>query len=192
DFTEPVTTHTRRFIRVFWALDTALAYSRHYPAINWITSYSAYVDTVTGWWAKNVDKDWRDLRDSLYSILLRENELREIVRLIGPENLSEPDKLIMETARIIREGFLKQNAYDKIDAFASPQKQVKLMRAMVNFYRNAKKLVDSGVPVKVIREKTQDLITELIKARFTIPNEELDKIDELDRRITERLSQIGG
>ncbi|HWQ16659.1 MAG TPA: V-type ATP synthase subunit A [Sulfolobales archaeon] len=192
DFTEPVTTHTRRFIRVFWALDTALAYSRHYPAINWITSYSAYVDTVTGWWAKNVDKDWRDLRDSLYSILLRENELREIVRLIGPENLSEPDKLVMEAARIIREGFLKQNAYDKIDAFASPQKQVKLMRAMVNFYRNAKKLVDSGVPVKVIREKTQDLITELIKARFTIPNEELDKLGELDRRITERLSQIGG
>jgi len=192
DFTEPVTTHTRRFIRVFWALDTALAYSRHYPAINWITSYSAYVDIVSGWWAKNVDKEWKDLRDSIYAILQRENELREIVRLIGPENLAEPDKLIMETARIIREGFLKQNAYDKIDAFASPQKQVRLMKVIMSFYNNAKKLVDSGVSVRTIREKTQDLITELIKARFTIPNEELGKLEELEKRIVERLGSIAG
>jgi V/A-type H+-transporting ATPase subunit A len=192
DFTEPVTTHTRRFIRVFWALDTALAYSRHYPAINWITSYSAYVDTVTNWWVNNVAKDWRELRDTIYSILQRENELREIVRLIGPENLAEPDKLVMDVARIIREGFLKQNAYDKIDAFASPQKQVMLMRAIVSFYRNAKKLVDSGVSVKAIREKTQDLVTELIKARFTIPNEELNKLEELEKRILERLGSIAG
>ncbi len=192
DFTEPVTTHTRRFIRVFWALDTSLAYSRHYPAINWVTSYSAYVDTVTGWWVKNVDKEWRELRDTLYTILLRENELREIVRLIGPENLSEPDKLTLEVARIIREGFLKQNAYDKIDAFASPQKQVKLMKIVVSLYRNAKKLVDSGATVKTIREKSQDLVTELIKARFTIPNEELSRLEELEKRIIDRLSQVGG
>ncbi len=192
DFTEPVTTHTRRFIRVFWALDTALAYSRHYPAINWITSYSAYVDTVTNWWISNVAKDWRELRDTIYSILQRENELREIVRLIGPENLAEPDKLVMDVARIIREGFLKQNAYDKIDAFASPQKQIMLMRAIVSFYRNAKKLVDSGISVKAIREKTQDLVTELIKARFTIPNEELNKLEELEKRILERLGGIAG
>jgi len=192
DFTEPVTTHTRRFIRVFWALDTALAYSRHYPAINWITSYSAYVDTVTGWWANNVAKDWRDLRDTIYAILQRENELREIVRLIGPENLAEPDKLVMDIARIIREGFLKQNAYDRIDAFASPQKQVMLMRAIVSLYRSAKKLVDSGVSVKTIREKTQDLVTELIKARFTVSNEELNKLEELEKRILDRLGSIAG
>lgn len=188
DFTEPVTTHTRRYIRVFWALDTSLAYSRHYPAINWITSYSAYVDLVSGWWAQNVDKEWRSLRDSIYAILQRENELREIVRLIGPENLSEPDKLVMETARIIREGFLKQNAYDKIDAFASPQKQVKQMRAIVSFYNAAKKLVDAGVSVKEIREKVQDLMTELIKARFNISNEELERFDDLEKRLVERLA----
>jgi len=190
DFTEPVTTHTRRFIRVFWALDTALAYSRHYPAINWITSYSAYVETVSNWWASNVAKDWRELRDTIYTILQRENELREIVRLIGPENLAEPDKLVMDVARIIREGFLKQNAYDKIDAFSSPKKQVMLMRAIVSFYRAAKKLVDSGVSVKAIREKTQDLVTELIKARFTIPNEELEKLEDLEKRILERLESV--
>jgi len=192
DFTEPVTTHTRRFIRVFWALDATLAYSRHYPAINWITSYSAYTDLVSSWWSKEVDPSWRNVRDEVMNILLRENELKEVVRLIGVENLPEPDKLIMETARMIRDGFLRQNAYDPIDAFSSPQKQFKLLKLIMTFYRNAKPLVDSGVPVKVIKEKGQSLITEIIKARFTIRNEELEKLDELEKKVIDFFREFRG
>ena len=190
DFTEPVTTHTRRYIRVFWALDASLAYSRHYPAINWITSYSAYVDLVSNWWAENVDKEWRSLRDEIHNILLRENELKEIVRLIGAENLSEPDKLTLEVARIIREGFLKQNAYDRIDAFTSPQKQVRMMKIILRFSTIARKLVESGVTVKTIRETVDDVLTDIIKSRFTISNDDLSKFDELESRLVEKLESL--
>ena len=192
DFTEPVTTHTRRFIRVFWALDAALAYSRHYPAINWIGSYSAYVDLVSEWWSKEVDPSWRTIRDEALNILLRENELKEIVRLVGIENLPEPDKLVMEVARMIRDGFLKQNAYDPIDAFSSPQKQIKLLKLMIKYYRHAKELVDAGTPVRIIREKTLKLMTDIMRARFNISNEELHKLDELEKEIEKYFSELRG
>ena len=190
DFTEPVTTHTRRFIRVFWALDASLAYSRHYPAINWITSYSAYTDLVGEWWSKEVDPSWRALRDEALNILLRENELREVVRLIGVENLPEPDKLIMDIARMIKDGFLRQNAYDPIDAFSSPQKQFKLLRLLLKYYKHAKELVDSGIPVATIREKTQKLVTSIVKARFSVRNDELDKLDELEKEIDKYFEEL--
>jgi len=145
DFTEPVTTHTRRFTKVFWALDTALAYSRHYPAINWILSYSAYAETVEGWWRKKVDERWAEYRKVIMDVLIRENALREIVRLVGTEGLSEQDKLVLETARLIKDGLLKQNAFDPIDTFTTPQKQVALMRMFVEFYRAASEAIKRNV-----------------------------------------------
>ncbi|ALU11556.1 ATP synthase subunit A [Ignicoccus islandicus DSM 13165] len=190
DFSEPVTSHTRRFVRVFWALDASLAYARHYPAINWLTSYSLYVDTVAQWWHQNVNPHWKEYRDELMNILLREDELKEIVRLVGPESLSEPDKLIIETAKIIKEGFLQQNAFDPIDAFCSPQKQFLMMKIIIDFYRKAKDLVNSGVPVAKIREATKDEIAELIRSRFTVKNDELDKLQDLYERLMLKLSQI--
>jgi V/A-type H+-transporting ATPase subunit A len=117
DFAEPVTTHTLRFVRVFWALDPTLAYTRHYLAVNWIMSYSAYVDTVAEWW-RRVGPDWYELRSKLYSILRREEELLEIVRLLGPEALAPEENLVLDAARMIREGFLQQSTYDP---HASPQ-----------------------------------------------------------------------
>ncbi|MEM0457554.1 MAG: V-type ATP synthase subunit A [Sulfolobales archaeon] len=192
DFTEPVTTHTRRFIRVFWALDASLAYSRHYPAINWITSYSAYTDLVSEWWAKEVDPSWRSIRDQIMNILLRENELREVIRLVGSENLPESDKLIVEVARMIKDGFLRQNAYDPIDAFSSPAKQFKLMKLLIVFYENAKALVESGYSVRSIKDKIQSIITEMVKARFTVENERLDKLDELERRLLKAFEELRG
>ena len=190
DFTEPVTSHTRRFVRVFWALDVQLASARHYPAINWIISYSAYVDLVAKWWHENIDPRWKEYRDEMYNILLREDELKEIVRLVGTEGLSERDKLILETAKLIREGYLKQNAFDPIDAFTTPQKQFKLMRAIIDFHRSAMRLVEHGIPVKVIREKLSDLLGKLMRAKFEIPNEEADKIDKLREEILEALDKI--
>ncbi|MGC8970551.1 MAG: V-type ATP synthase subunit A, partial [Conexivisphaera sp.] len=134
DFTEPVTTHTLRFVRVFWALDANLAYTRHYPAINWIQSYSAYVDTVKSWWTENVARDWHLLRARMYQILRREDELLEIVRLLGPESLADEEKLILDAARMIREGYLQQSAYDEVDSYCSPERQYELMRMFVEFY----------------------------------------------------------
>ncbi|MEM1928063.1 MAG: V-type ATP synthase subunit A [Acidilobaceae archaeon] len=190
DFSEPVTSHTSRFIRVFWALDTRLAYSRHYPAINWLLSYSAYVDTVAGWWHDAVDREWREYREEAMRILMREAELQEIVRLVGTEALSERDKLVLETARMIKDGFLKQNAYDPIDAFSTPQKQVKLLKMFIDFYRRADELVRHGLTVARIREAVGRLYVEAVKAKFTIPNDELDKIDELSKKLQEALEGL--
>ncbi len=193
DFTEPVTSHTKRFIRVFWALDTALAYSRHYPAINWIISYSAYAETVKEWWHKNVSPEWYDLRTEAMNILLREDEVKEIVRLVGTEGLSEPDKLVLLTARLLKDGFLKQNAFDPIDAFSEPVKQFKLLQAMIYFHRNAMKLVQAGkLNVAQIQDGLADEFSELVRARFTVPNDQVEKIDELRERILNKLSQLGG
>ncbi|MEM1774698.1 MAG: V-type ATP synthase subunit A [Acidilobaceae archaeon] len=190
DFSEPVTSHTMRFIRVFWALDTRLAYSRHYPAINWLLSYSAYVDLVSEWWLKNIDSNWREYRDEAMNILLREAELQEIVKIVGTESLSEIDKLILETARLLKDGFLKQNVYDPIDAFSTPEKQVKLLKMIINYHRKASELVKHGIPVSRIREALGRQYIEMVKTKFTIPNNELEKIEELEKAVIETLEGL--
>lgn len=176
DFTEPVTTHTIRFIKTFWGLDTKLAYSRHYPAINWMTSYSGYLDFVVKWWS-NIDKEWMDYRGAIYSILQREDELKEIVRLLGPEALPDEQKLILDVARMIKEGFLQQSAYDEIDSYCPPEKQMKLARLFVEYYKEALNTLNRGVPLEVIRG--MPIIPKLIRAKFTIPNDKLEDLDKL-------------
>jgi V/A-type H+-transporting ATPase subunit A len=190
DFTEPVTSNTLRFVRVFWPLDVSLAQQRHYPAINWLQGFSAYVDLVATWWHKNVDPEWKSMRDVMMRLLVREDELRQIVRLVGPESLAEKDKLTLEVARIIRIAFLQQNAFDDIDAFASPQKQAKMMRMIVTFYNRASELVAKGVPTKKIMEANQDLVAEMNRVKFTVKNDELQKIDQLIQAINARFDQL--
>lgn len=190
DFSEPVTSHTMRFVRVFWALDTRLAYSRHYPAINWLISYSAYVDLVTDWWHKSVNPSWRSLRDKMMNILLKEAELQEIVRIMGTESLAEKDKLILETARLIKDGFLKQNAYDPIDAFSTPEKQFKIMKMIMSFHEKAEDLVRLGVPVARIREAIGSLYVDMVKAKFTVKNDELHRIDEIESAVLNALESL--
>jgi len=187
DFTEPVTSHTKRFIRVFWALDTKLAYSRHYPAINWLLSYSAYVDTVENWWSENVDPLWREYRDEAMAILNREDELMEIVRLVGTEGLDEKDKLILETARLIKDGFLKQNAFDPIDAFSPPLKQFKLLKMIIDIHRKALEMIERGFTVAQIKEALGRLYLEIVRAKFTIPNDKLEEIDALEEKVIKTL-----
>jgi V/A-type H+-transporting ATPase subunit A len=177
DFTEPVTTHTIRFIKTFWGLDTRLAYSRHYPAINWMISYSGYISSIAKWWAKNVSEEWFKLREECYYILQREDTLKEIVRLLGPEALPDEEKLVLEVARMIKIGLLQQAAFDKVDTYCSPMKQFKLLKLMVGFYREAQRALRSGIPLADIR--TMQIITRIIKAKFEIPEEEISKIDEL-------------
>jgi len=183
DFTEPVTTHTIRFIKTFWALDTRLAYSRHYPSINWMQSYSGYLEDVSKWWKENVSADWYDLRAESYHILQREDTLKEIVRLLGPEALPDEEKLVLEVARMIKIGILQQNSFDKIDTYCSPEKQLKLVRLMVKFYKESQNSLKAGKSLADIR--AMSVITSLLKAKFEIPDDQISKLDELDRRMSE-------
>ena len=188
DFTEPVTTHTMRFIRTFWALDANLAYTRHYPAINWITSYSAYVETVRKWWAENISVDWYELRYQAYRLLQREADLLEIVRLLGPEALPDEEKLVLDVARMIREGFLQQSAYDEVDAYCPPRKQVMLLNLFVKFHRLAEEALRRGVALKEIRSMA--IIPRLIRAKYEVPNDRLELIEQLERSMEEAFAGL--
>lgn len=188
DFTEPVTTHTMRFIRTFWALDTRLAYSRHYPAVNWMISYSGYLDFIQRWWSAKVDKDWNRLRAQGYELLQREDALKEIVRLLGPEALPDEEKLVLDVARMIKLGLLQQSAYDPIDSYCSPQKQVKLLRVFVDFYKEALAALRSKVPLNEIR--SMPIIPRLLRAKYEIPDAELDRLDQLHSQILQSFQEL--
>jgi V/A-type H+-transporting ATPase subunit A len=188
DFTEPVTTHTIRFIKTFWALDTRLAYSRHYPSINWMQSYSGYLDDVSKWWTSNVSADWYDLRAESYHILQREDTLKEIVRLLGPEALPDEEKLVLEVARMIKIGILQQNSFDKVDTYCGPQKQLKLVKLMVRFYKESIKALKEGAILADIR--AMPIIPLLLKAKFEIPDDQLMRLDDLDKQMTEQFRKV--
>ena len=183
DFTEPVTTHTIRFIKTFWALDTRLAYSRHYPSINWMQSYSGYLEDVSKWWKEKVSPDWYDLRAESYQILQREDTLKEIVRLLGPEALPDEEKLVLEVARMLKIGILQQNSFDKVDTYCGPAKQLKLVRLMVKFYKEAQKALKEGKSLADIR--ALPIITTLLKAKFEVTDEEVSKLEEIDKQLSD-------
>ncbi len=190
DFTEPVTTHTIRFIKTFWALDARLAYSRHYPSINWMNSYSGYLSDIAKWWGANISDEWLPLRNEAYSVLQREDTLKEIVRLLGPEALPEEEKLILEVARMIKIGILQQNSFDNVDTYCSPKKQFKLLKLLVNFYRNAQRALKEGATITDIR--AMSVISSMLKARMEIPDDQLDKLDQVEALMNEQFKNIVG
>jgi len=147
DFSEPVTQHTKRFTRVFWALDAELADARHYPAINWMQSYSGYISELEGWWQSKVDKEWNSYREEAMRILQAEDDLKNIVKLVGPEALPDKQRLILDSARIIRLALLQQNALDPVDTYCSPQKQFKMLKIIVDFHKYADRIVSKGAPI---------------------------------------------
>lgn len=190
DFTEPVTTHTIRFIKTFWGLDTRLAYSRHYPAINWMLSYSGYLEDIAKWWEVNVGKEWYKLRGDGYFLLQREDTLKEIVRLLGPEALPDEEKLVLEVARMIKIGILQQSAYDKIDTYCGPKKQLKLLKLMVDFHKEANRVLKEGVSLADIR--AMPIITRMLKAKFEVPDDQLENLDELGNDMFTQFKQLAG
>jgi V/A-type H+-transporting ATPase subunit A len=188
DFTSPVTTNTIRFINTFWALDTRLAYSRHYPSINWMQSYSGYLEDVSKWWTDNISPDWYNLRSESYNILQREDTLKEIVRLLGPEALPDEEKLVLEMARMIKIGILQQNSFDKVDTYCGPEKQLKLVQLMVKFYNESLKSLKEGIPLSDIR--SLPIIPSLLKAKFEIPDEQVSKLNELESKMDTQFKEI--
>lgn len=145
DFSEPVTQNTLRVTHAFWALDTKLADRRHFPAINWLTSYSLYLESMNEWFTKEVGEDCIDLREEAMAILQKESELKEIVQLVGPDALPEIERLLLHIARMIREDFLQQNAFHEVDAYCSPKKQYQMLKIIMEFYRKALSALEKGV-----------------------------------------------
>ena len=176
DFSEPVTQNTKRFVRCFWGLDKNLAYSRHFPAINWLSSYSEYLPDLASWYADNVGPDFIDDRNQLVAILNQESSLMEIVKLIGNDVLPDDQKLTLEIARVIRLGFLQQNAFHPQDTCVPLEKQKKMMDTILYLYAKAKALVSMGMPMSVLKE--DKIFDKVISIKYDVENDRLDKFDD--------------
>lgn len=176
DFSEPVTQNTKRFTRCFWALDKSLAYARHYPAINWTLSYSEYTGDLANWYRDNVSPDFMKYREELCSLLLEENSLMEIVKLIGADVLPDDQKLVIEIARVIRVGFLQQNAFHADDTFVPLEKQFKMMHVILHLYHRAKEVVARQIPLSKIT--ATGLFDKFTKMKYDVPNSNMEMLDD--------------
>ena len=194
DFSEPVTSTTKRFVQAFWALDAGLAYSKHYPAINWFDSYSNYPEYLADWWAKRdiewpeIDYNWYQCRSEVNEILSRENELLNIIQLIGEENLPEIEKLDIFIGKIIRESFLIQNAFDNIDAFTNAEKLLSQIKLILLLYNESKELIQQGFIIDDI--KSLAVINEIMRLSLSIPNQEYLKILNIKNQLIREIEAL--
>ena len=194
DFSEPVTATTKRFVQAFWALDANLAYSKHYPAINWLNSYSNYPEYVSDWWFERdinwseLDIDWFECRTQINQILSKETELKNIIQLIGEDNLPEPQQLTLFVAKLIREGFLVQNAFDTIDSYTDSSKLLGLVKIILLFYQESKDLLAKGIILEEIKEL--DVINEILRIRQSVPNNEFNKIIKIKDKLLKEIQSL--
>jgi len=187
DFSEPVTQHTKRFIRCFWALDRDLANARHYPAISWIDSYSEYAEEVQRWW-EQVNPKWAEVRRKSMDLLKQEQRLSEIVRLIGPDALPDEQKLILLAAQIIKDGFLQQNSFDDVDMYCVPDKQVRLLELMMEFYERAHTCIELGAPMTKITET--GLKEGMSRLKSTVKNDALGGLNSFEGNMRNTLEEL--
>jgi len=190
DLSEPVTQNTLRISKVFWALDASLADRRHFPSINWLQSYSLYLDSVQDWWATNTSQDWRDLRDSAMALLQKESELQEIVQLVGPDALPDRERIILESTRMIREDFLQQNAYHEVDTYCSPQKQYGMLSIIMNFHEETTSALEKGASIDdLIKLKVKE---DIGRMKY-IPEAEFENaMAQINEDIINQCKEIGG
>ena len=188
DFSEPVTQNTRRFVRCFWALDQSLAYSRHYPAINWNTSYSEYIDDLQEYYDDTLGREFLESRQTISNILLEEEKLMEIVKLIGADVLPDDQKLVIEIARVVRVGFLQQNAFHDEDTYVPLEKQLKMMQIIIYLYEKALNAIAAGVTVSEITDL--GLFEKLIRIKYDIPNNQLEIFDDYYAEIDEAFRKL--
>lgn len=188
DFSEPVTQNTKRFTRCFWALDKSLAYSRHYPAINWMDSYSEYFNDLDPWFRENLGEDFIEYRNRISALLQEESSLMEIVKLIGSDVLPDDQKLVIETARVIRVGFLQQNAFHADDTYVPLEKQKLMMKTILHLHAKAKDIVAQNIPLSKILNL--GLFDKLTKMKYDIPNSKPEMIDDYIKEIDEKLAAI--
>ena len=181
DFSEPVTQNTKRFVRCFWGLDKNLAYARHFPAISWLTSYSEYLSDLGSWYTDNVDKKFVDYRNQIISLLSQESSLMEIVKLIGGDVLPDDQKLILEIAKVIRVGFLQQNAFHNEDTCVPMAKQFKMMEVILSLYKKSRSLISMGMPMSILKE--DPIFDKIISIKYDVPNDKLEMFDDYQKQI---------
>jgi len=188
DFSEPVTQHTKRFVRNFLALDRDLANARHYPAISWLDSYSDYVEVVAAWWQEKADPDWAELRQEILDLLQKEAKLQQVVKLVGADVLPESQRLILEVCTLFKNVFLQQSAYDQIDTYSTIQKQAKMLRIIVTFYRMSADVLRHGATLyKIKRTKT---FRNIMNMKYEIANDEIEKLDQILTNLNQELASL--
>jgi V/A-type H+-transporting ATPase subunit A len=188
DFSEPVTQHTKRFIRCFWALDRNLANARHYPAISWLDSYSEYLNEMASWWQQQVGEEWQSDRTEIMDLLHREVRLQQVVKLVGPDALPDTQRFILEVCTLFKNAFLQQNAYDKIDMFSVVQKQAKMLHIIVNYWKRGYEAIKNGATL--IKLKKMKVYQDIVKMKFSIPNEDLSGLDKIEARLERSMDQM--
>jgi V/A-type H+/Na+-transporting ATPase subunit A len=187
DFSEPVTQHTRRFVRCFWALDTELANARHYPSIHWLHSYSEYAEDVSQWW-KKLAPEWIELRTEALTLLQREDRLQQIVRLVGPDVLPDAQRLILFIAEIMKDGFITQSAFDETDMYCTPERQIALLRIILILYRKSRDLIQEGAPLARIR--SLGCVSQVLRAKAAFGNADMEKLAELEQRVADEIEGL--
>ena len=181
DFSEPVTQNTKRFVRCFWGLDKSLAYARHFPAIHWLTSYSEYLGDLSYWYSENVSPKFVEYRNRIMAILNSESSLMEIVKLIGSDVLPDDQKLTLEIARVIRLGFLQQNAFHPDDTCVSLEKQFKMMEVILYLYKKCRALIAMGMPMSVLKQ--ENIFEKVIAIKYDVPNDHLEMMDDYKKAV---------
>ncbi|HEX40659.1 MAG TPA: V-type ATP synthase subunit A [Phycisphaerales bacterium] len=188
DFSEPVTQHTKRFIRCFWALDRHLANARHYPAISWLDSYSEYLNDIAVWWEQQVGAAWLDDRTEIMDLLQREVRLQQVVKLVGPDALPDTQRFIIEVCTLFKNAFLQQNAYDKIDMFSVVPKQARMLHIIVEYWKRGRDVIKAGATLVELRK--MKVYQDIIKMKFSVPNDDLSDLDKIEARLGRSMDQL--
>lgn len=190
DFSEPVTQHTKRFVRCFWALDRALASARHYPAISWLDSYSEYLPDVKGWWDEKSGGQWSAMRQEIMELLQKEVRLQQIVKLVGPDALPDSQNFLLEVCALFKTAFLQQNAFDEIDRYCGIQKQMKMLAIILDYYHKGIQAIGKGVPMVKLRRLSA--VQDMARMRFSVSNDDAASIDRLELKLDHAIDQLGG
>ncbi len=188
DFSEPVTQHTKRFVRCFWALDRDLANARHYPAISWLDSYSEYLGEIKKWFRENLGEDWEKDRNEIMTLLHREVRLQQVVKLVGPDALPDSQRFVLEVCSLFKNAFLQQNAFDKIDMYSTLEKQVKMLHIILTFWRKGSEAIKRGVTLLKLRK--MKVYADIARMKFTVPNEDLSELDKILARLERSIDQL--
>jgi V/A-type H+-transporting ATPase subunit A len=188
DFSEPVTQHTKRFVRCFWGLDRQLANARHYPAISWLESYSEYLDNIIPWWEERGGVDWAKNRAQIMELLQKEVRLQQVVKLVGPDALPDSQRFIIEVCTMFKNAFLQQNAFDEIDRYSTVEKQVKMLEIVLTYWQRGADAIRRGVTL--VKLKRMKVLQDMVKMKFTVENNDLGALDKLMLRLERSIDQM--
>lgn len=188
DFSEPVTQHTKRFVRCLWALDRQLANARHYPAISWLDSYSEYVPEISDWWQERSGGEWVELRQRIMNLLQQEGRLLQVVKLVGPDVLPDTQRIVLETCTIFKNAFLQQNSYDETDMYCTPEKQIKMLHVILDFYDLGLENIKRGANIHQLRK--MEVTSDIMRMKFAIRNDEIEKIDDIRDKLKRSMNRV--